>query len=91
MFDILCSGWGRDDFLMKEGGAASAGLACGNRQDVGQIFMITDHWARWATNEGNKNTAGTNLLKHLDCCISYYLLYRPTAVRSGGWGGGQYM
>ena len=46
--------------------------------------------ARWATNEGNKNTAGTNLLKHLDCCISYYLLYRPTAVRRGGWAG-QYM
>ena len=28
-------------------------------------------------------------MKHLDCCISYYLLYRPTAVRSGGWAGGQ--
>ena len=38
-----------------------------------------------------KTQHGTNLLKHLDCCISYYLLPRPTAVRGGGWAGGQYM
>ena len=68
---------------MKEGGAGGLGV----RQSLGSRLNFYDQKGWSATNEGNKNTAGTNLLKHLDCCISYYLLYRPTAVRGGGWAG----